>query len=74
MKDDELSYEERALEFWNEYVKLIRHYDDKNCGVNGVMIPSLTNKELREYCKERSGEVVKYKLGDDENYDKDKRR
>lgn len=32
-------------------------------GVNGVICPNwLSSKELDEYCRERSGEVVTYKL------------
>ena len=33
-------------------------------GMNGVMTPYLTDAELDEYVKERSGEVVSYKLAE----------
>lgn len=59
--------EKKAYKVWKEYVKKIRHYDDKNRGVTDVMVPALTNKELHEYCKKRAGKVKKYKLGDDKN-------
>ena len=47
---------------WKEQVKLVRHTDDVNYKVQNVMIPALTDAELDEYVRARSGEVVTYKL------------
>ena len=52
---------------WKEQVKLVRHTDDVNYKVQNVMIPALTDEELDEYVRERSGEVKIYKLEDDKN-------
>jgi hypothetical protein len=49
---------------WNEQVKLARQSGDKEHKVQNVMVPALTNEELDEYCRERSGEVVTYKLSE----------
>ena len=55
---------------WNEQVKLARQSGDAHHKVQNVMIPALTDAELDEYVRARSGEVVSYKLkgaGKDEN-------
>ena len=49
---------------WKEQVKLVRHTDDASHKVQNVMIPALTDAELSEYVRERSGEVVTYKLSE----------
>ena len=49
---------------WKEQVKLVRHTDDVNYKVQNVMIPALTDAELEEYVRVRSGEVVNYKLSE----------
>ena len=47
-----------------EYLTKLRQFKDVEMGVSGVMIPYLTDAELDEYCRERSGEVVIYKLAE----------
>ena len=47
---------------WQEQVKLVRHTDDASYKVQNVMIPALTDAELDEYVRARSGEVVSYQL------------
>ena len=45
-----------------EYLTKLRQFKDVEMGVSGVMTPYLTDAELDEYCRARSGEVVTYKL------------
>lgn len=47
---------------WNEQVKLARQSGDAYHKVQNVMVPALTDAELDEYVRERSGEVVSYKI------------
>ena len=58
---------DKHMMVWKEQVKLVRHTDDVNYNVQNVMIPALTDEELKEYVRERSGEVKIYKLEDDNN-------
>jgi hypothetical protein len=45
-----------------EYLTRLRQFKDVEMGVNGVMVPYLTDEKLDEYVKVRSGEVITYKL------------
>jgi hypothetical protein len=45
-----------------EYLRHFRQYKDVEMGTVGVMVPYMSDGELDEYVKARSGEVKTYKL------------
>ena len=45
-----------------EYLRDVRQYKDIEMGTVGVMVPYMSDGELHEYVKARSGEVKTYKL------------
>jgi hypothetical protein len=48
-------------ETW-EYLHEVKQSEDICDGTSGVMVPYMTDAELDEYVKARSGEVKSYKL------------
>jgi hypothetical protein len=47
-----------------EYLTKLRQFKDIEMKTSGVMTPYLADAELDEYVRERSGEVVTYKLAE----------
>ena len=56
--------EKEALDFWKKYCKDIQIGDERHIGVADVMVPPMTDEELDEYCRERSGKVNSYFVKD----------
>jgi outer membrane protein assembly factor BamE (lipoprotein component of BamABCDE complex) len=45
-----------------DYLHQVKQNEDILDGTSGVMVPYMTDEELSEYVKTRSGEVKTYKL------------